>query len=236
MDPSVAAIIPARGGSKRIPQKNLQVLAGKPLIVHTIEHALAASLVEAVYVSTEDPEIARVSRKAGALVIERPASLADDQVSSEAALLHALEVIREARGDDPDVLVFLQCTSPIRRHDDIDNAVRMVTEGKADTVFSACKNSSLLWRHRDGAWHSLNYDYRNRQRDQDFPLEVRENGSIYALKPWVLRRFKNRLGGRIAVYEMDDWCSFQVDEPKDLKLCEWILQSGVITEGLRAFA
>lgn len=236
MDQPIVAIIPARGGSKRIPQKNLQALAGKPLIVHTIEQALAASLVDEVYVSTEDPDIARVSRGAGASVIERPASLADDQASSEAALLHALEAIRDTTGLDPDILVFLQCTSPIRRRDDIDNAIRIVREDKADAVFSACKNSGLLWRHRDGAWHSLNYDYRNRKRDQDLPAEVRENGSIYVLKPWVLRRFTNRLGGRVAVYEMDDWCSFQVDKPEDLKLCEWILQSGLVTEGLKAFA
>ena len=225
----IVAIIPARGGSKRILRKNVRLLAGKPLIVHTIEHALSASTVDGLYVSTEDAEIAAVSRAAGAYVIERPLSLASDTATSESALLHALDVIRGSSGNDPDLVVFLQCTSPIRKRDDIDNAVRTLIEQGADSLFSACENDRLLWRRIQGEWQSLNYDYRRRQREQDFPEEYRENGSIYVFKPWVLRELDNRLGGRIAMYEMDYWCSFQIDRPEHLKLCECILQSGLVT-------
>lgn len=226
----ILALIPARGGSKRILRKNLQILAGKPLVVHSIEHALSASTVDAVYVSTEDTEIAAVSKAAGAHVIERPLSLAGgDTATSESALLHALDAIRDSRGNDPDLVVFLQCTSPIRQRDDIDNAVHRLVEQGADSLFSACENDRLLWRRVQGQWQSLNYDYRHRQREQDFPEEYRENGSIYVFKPWVLRELNNRLGGRIAMYKMDYWCSFQIDLPEHLRLCEWTIQSGLVT-------
>lgn len=225
----VCAIIPARGSSKRIPRKNLQILAGKPLVVHSIEHALCASTVDAVYVSTEDAEIAAVSTATGAHVIERPLSLASDRAASESALLHILDTIRGSGGNDPYLVVFLQCTSPIRKPDDIDNAVRTLIEQGADSLFSACESNRLLWRRVQGECKSLNYDYRRRPREQDFPEEYRENGSIYVIKPWVLRKLNNRLGGRIAVYEMDYWCSFQIDLPEHLRLCEWIIQSGLVT-------
>lgn len=223
----VIAIIPARGGSKRVPHKNMQPLAGKPLVVHSVEHALAASTVDAVYVSTEDPGIAEVSRAAGARVVERPESISTDTATSESALLHVLDTVTESGRNDPDLVVFLQCTSPVRKKDDIDNAVRTLVEEGADSLFSVCKNDRLVWRYVEDEWRSLNYDYRNRKREQEFPVEYRENGSIYVFKPWVLRELDNRLGGRITVYEMDYWCSFQVDRPAHLKLMKWIVDSGL---------
>jgi N-acylneuraminate cytidylyltransferase len=217
--PRAVAIIPARGGSKRVPSKTLMPPAGRPLVVHTIEHALAAEAVEAVYVSTEDPEIAAVARAAGAEAIERPAELAADEATSESALLHALDQL----DSDPELVVFLQCTSPVRGPRDIDGAVaKLVSEG-ADSLLSVCEDTSFIWTLDGGEPRSVTYDFRSRQREQDIPPQFRENGSIYVFKPELLRREGNRLGGRIALYEMDWWSSFQLDSPENAELIEWIL-------------
>ncbi|MCU0723789.1 MAG: acylneuraminate cytidylyltransferase family protein, partial [Planctomycetes bacterium] len=112
------AIIPARGGSKGIPRKNLRPLGGKPLVVHSVDQALVCPRVGRVVVSTDDAEIAEVSRRAGAEVVERPAAISGDTASSESALLHVLDA-RKARGEeDPSLVVFLQATSPLRRPHD----------------------------------------------------------------------------------------------------------------------
>lgn len=118
----ITAVIPARGGSKGVSGKNLRVLAGTPLLAHTIEDALGSCRVDAVEVSTEDAGIAAVAREYGAGVIERPPELATDIASSEDALLHALSDL-EQRGHDPSLVVFLQCTSPFRCGADIDAAI-----------------------------------------------------------------------------------------------------------------
>ena len=222
--PYAIALIPARGGSKRIPRKNLLPLAGLPLVAHSIRHAIAAHAVSEVYVSTDDPEIADVARTFGAEVVMRPAELASDQAISESALLHALDD-RARRGlPDPELVVFLQPTSPVRRFDDIDRAIAQLLQAGADSLFSACEHNRLIWGIKDGQPYSLNYDFCKRQREQEMAIQFHENGSIYVFRPWVLRQFNNRLGGKITVYEMDYWSSFQIDTPEHVELCEWIMR------------
>jgi YrbI family 3-deoxy-D-manno-octulosonate 8-phosphate phosphatase len=221
---TVVAIIPARGGSKRIPSKNLIEVAGHPLIEHTIRHALNASTVDEVYVSTEDEQVAAVAGRAGAAVIKRPLELAGDTASSETALLHALDVLRSGDGGEPELVVFLQCTSPVRRAGDIDAAVRTLLDADADSLFSAIENRDLLWRLAANGPEPVNYDPSDRRREQDMDPQVRENGSIYVFRPEVLRRDGHRLGGRTAVYEMDYWTSFQLDDPSHVTLLDWILR------------
>jgi YrbI family 3-deoxy-D-manno-octulosonate 8-phosphate phosphatase len=221
---SVIAIIPARGGSKRVPGKNLLRVAGEPLLVHSIRHALQSEVVNEVYVSTDDEAIASVAETAGARVVMRPASLATDEATSESALKHALEARVKKGAEEPELVVFLQCTSPIRRARDIDMAAAQLRSAGADSLFSACENKRFIWARRDAALHPMNYDYKHRKREQDFEKQYRENGSIYIFKPWVLAKENNRLGGKIEVYEMDYWSSFQIDSPEDAELCSWILQ------------
>ncbi len=224
MSSEVLALIPARGGSKGIPRKNLQPLAGRPLIAHTVEHALAAQRVTRVVVSTDDDEIAAVAEACGADVIRRPAEISGDTASSESALLHALDHLRDAEGYERALVVFLQATSPIRRPSDIDDAISTLVDAGADSLFSACPVHGFVWRRSGDGLRSLTYDHEHRPRRQDIGDDFLENGSIYVFKPWVLRELGNRLGGRIAVYEMDPLHSFQVDEPGDLELMERILQ------------
>jgi YrbI family 3-deoxy-D-manno-octulosonate 8-phosphate phosphatase len=220
----VIAIIPARGGSKRVPGKNLLRVSGEPLLVHSIRHAAQSEVVDEVYVSTDDEAIAAVAQTAGARVIERPASLASDEATSESALKHALEARVNEGGKEPELVVFLQCTSPVRRPRDIDMAAAQLRSTGADSLFSACENKRFIWERRDGMLRPMNYDYNYRKREQDFGSQYQENGSIYIFKPWVLAKENNRLGGKIEVYEMDYWSSFQIDTPDDAELCSWILR------------
>jgi YrbI family 3-deoxy-D-manno-octulosonate 8-phosphate phosphatase len=217
------AIIPARGGSKRIPRKNLLPIAGLPLVAHSILHAKQARCVREVYVSTEDREIAELARMHGVEVVSRPLELASDQATSESALLHVLDYRTSHGLAEPDLVVFLQCTSPVRQSHDIDRAIETLLMTQADSLFSACENNRLIWALKDGQPYALNYDYHKRQREQDMRKQYRENGSIYVFHPSVLRQYNNRLGGKIALYEMDYWSSFQIDTPEHIDLVEWIM-------------
>ena len=124
----------------------------------------------------------------------------------------------------PDLVVFLQCTSPIRGDRDIDSAVETLIDTGSDSLLSACRFHRFIWRVEEGAPASLNYDYRNRQLRQNLSPEFMENGSIYVFKPWVLRQFDNRLGGKMQLYEMDYFSSFEIDTLDDFRLCEAIME------------
>jgi CMP-N,N'-diacetyllegionaminic acid synthase len=220
----ILAIIPARGGSKGIPRKNVQPVLGKPLLAHTIEHALNATYVTRTVVSTDDKGIANVTRAFDAEVVMRPPELATDTATSESALRHVLDSLHAAEGYEPDLIVFLQATAPIRRPFDVDRAIATLQAAGADSLLSVVPSHSFLWRHTgEGDAEPVNYDYRSRPRRQDLEPQYAENGSIYVFKPWVLREHDNRLGGKIVLYEMDAWSGIDIDAPHDLALCEWIM-------------
>ena len=223
MKNQVLATVPARGGSKGIPRKNVRLLAGKPLIAHTIEQALLVDSISRIVVSTDDTEIAEVARSYNVEVIPRPAELCDDIIMPDAALLHVLDHLKENEHYEPDLIVFLQPTSPMRRPEDIEKAIHKLLLEGADSLFSGCISHGFVWRDQDGMVFPLNYDYRNRPRRQDAPKDYIENGSIYIFKPWVIRENGTRLGGKIAIYEMDVIDSFQIDEPEDFLLVEQLL-------------
>ena len=223
----VCAIIPARGGSKGVSRKNVRLLAGKPLIAHTIEHALGARFVTRVIVSTDDDEIASVSKEYGAEVVKRPAELATDTATSESALKHVLDHLRGVEGYTPDLVVFLQCTSPVRTSRDIDRAAQLLLDKGADSLVSVTPWHGLNWACEDREAKSVTFDYRHRPRRQDMRQEFRENGSIFIFKPWVLDQLDNRLGGEIVLFEMSPWTRFEADTLEAFALCEWILQNEI---------
>jgi N-acylneuraminate cytidylyltransferase len=225
-DGRVIAIIPARGGSKGVPRKNLRTVGGKPLLAHSIYQARAAEAVHGVFVSTDDEEIASLARQCGATVVPRPAELSGDTASSESALLHTLDYLAQAGEPEPDLVVFLQCTSPVRRPEDVDEAVRMLRTTGADSMLSVVESHRFLWRNGGAGAVPVNYDHTRRPRRQDRAPEWVENGSIYLVKARVLRETGNRLGGRIALYPMDYWSGFEIDTEADLALCDWILRTG----------
>jgi len=223
MRPQVLAIIPARGGSKGIPRKNLRLLKGQPLLAYSIGHALAASEITRTVVSTDDAEISELARASGAEVVQRPADISGDHASSESALIHALQYLRDRENYEPELVVFLQATSPIRKAGDLDKAISKLRSEDADSLFSATRLDRFAWRVEGTNALPLNYDPQNRPMRQAAPLDVMETGSFYIFKPWVLNQTKIRLGGRTTVYMTGFAESLQVDEPEDLITMERFL-------------
>jgi len=219
----VLAIIPARGGSKGIPRKNILPILGKPLIAYTIEQALAAKRVSKVIVSTDDDEIAQVAKEFGAEVIMRPDELAVDSAPTWPVVVHAVEYLQEQKYA-PDYVALMQCTSPIRESHDIDNAIDTMEKESADSVLSVVDNHGFLWKPGEGSAFSINYDFENRPRRQERDPEYKENGSIYVAKTPLILKSNNYLGGKIAMYVMDNWKGFEIDDELDLFLIEKIME------------
>lgn len=210
------AVIPARGGSKSIPRKNVLSLGGLPLIAHTILAARAASRISRVVVTTDDEEIAAVARRFGAEIIDRPAAIAGDTASSESAILHALEAVGSA-GEFADCVVFLQCTSPLTTSAHIDALATAIMDEGADSALTVRPSHTFLWtRTADGAVTGLNHDPAYRARRQDLAPEYAETGAGYAFTRSGFQSHKHRFFGRIALVETPDVPALEIDEIGDL--------------------
>ena len=219
------AAIPARGGSKGIPRKNILPLAGKPLIAHTIEQAHRAANVTRVAVSTDDPEIAAVSGRYGAEVIRRPAEISGDGASSESALLHALDHLREAEQYEPDIVVFLQCTSPLTLAEDIDGTVGALLGRNADSALAVTPFHYFLWReNEDGNAHGINHHKSVRPLRQEREPQFLETGAIYVMRTAAFREARHRFFGRTAMYVMPPERCLEIDEPVDLRIAELLMR------------
>ncbi|MDA3781229.1 MAG: acylneuraminate cytidylyltransferase [Bacteroidales bacterium] len=219
----IIAIIPARGGSKGIPQKNIKNLAGKPLIAWTIEQAKKSKYIDEVYVSTDSKGIEAISKDYGSEVISRPASISGDTASTESALLHASTYLKE----DYDIMILFQCTSPLRYSKQIDGAIEKIFIEKSDSLLTGYENDRFYW---DNKGNSLNYDFKKRPRRQDKDWEFVENGSFYIFKKESLLKNKNRLGGKVSQYIMPKWMSFEIDEPFDFELIEILMKKKFLKE------
>ncbi len=216
------AVIPARGGSKGLKNKNIYPIAGKPLLAWTILQALASKGIDRVFVTTDDLAIADVALRFGAEVIERPAEISGDKATSESAVLHAVETIESLHGQKVGTIVFLQATSPLRKPGDIDGALAVFRREAADSLISVTKADDLtIWETKDGRWSSLNFDYLNRGMRQDRPVQFIENGSIYIFTPETLRRFANRIGEKLSAYEMEFWQTWEIDTIEEIDLIEY---------------
>jgi N-acylneuraminate cytidylyltransferase len=219
-------VIPARGGSKGIPGKNLKRIAGQPLIALTIHAARQAKHVQRVIVSTDDPAIAAVAREHGAEVVVRPAELSNDTASSESALLHALEHLEETEGYRPQLLVFLQCTSPLTEASDIDGTIQRLLDQAADSACSVAPFHYFLWRtHGTEGADGINHDKRVRLRRQDREPEFLETGAVYVMRAAGFRSARRRFFGKTVLYETPAERVCEIDEPIDLQLAELRLRA-----------
>jgi len=182
-------------------------------------------MVDRVSVSTDDPEIGEIAIRHGAGVIERPSELSGDEASSESALLHGFHHLRESEGYSPDILVFVQCTSPLLTTADVDGAVETFFEEDADVVFSATDFHGFLWRpEHDGSVSGINHDPAERKRRQDRDTQYMETGGVYVMDREGFEEAEHRFFGRVVPYEVPQERSMEIDRPVDLTIAEELLR------------
>lgn len=217
------AIIPARGGSKRLPRKNVLLLAGKPLIAWTIEAALNSKLVDKVLVTSDDDEILKVSEKHGAVTLKRPAELAQDTSTSFDAIKHVIENTEKF-----DYIVLLQPTSPLRSSQQIDEAIQLLESKNADAIVSVTEmEHSPFWANtlpEDGNMAGFLRDDLLNTRSQDLEVFYRLNGAVYICKTdKILDEQSFFLKEKTYAYKMTNTSSVDIDTGLDFKFTEFII-------------
>jgi CMP-N,N'-diacetyllegionaminic acid synthase len=221
----VCAIIPARGGSKGVPHKNIKPIAGKPLIAWSIEHALNSELVDRIIVSTDCEKIAETARKYGAEVpFLRPKNISGDSATTESALIHCCEYLRNIQ-EMPDAILLIQCTSPIREIGVFDNAIRKFFVEQLDSLLSVSLSHRFTWKNPEQP--TASYDFMNRPRRQDIKEEDQEfleTGSFYLTRTNKLIETKNRLCGKIGMYITSEIESYEIDSIADFVVCEELMK------------
>jgi CMP-N,N'-diacetyllegionaminic acid synthase len=219
--PRVLGVIPARGGSKRVPRKNLRLLNGKPLIWYTIEAAKQAKRLTDWVVSTEDKEIADLALSYGAFVVERPEDLAQDDTTSGAVVRHALDWMEVDRGPY-DIVMCLHPTSPIRDPKHIDEAVERLWNSDLSHIASVVRlptkghRNTGVWTHGKSPDGALRYGRFDGVMDAQYML----NASIYGMKRnwFVAHDFPTHVWTPCVALEMDRFHSLDVDEEIDLEI------------------
>ncbi|WP_221347771.1 N-acylneuraminate cytidylyltransferase [Streptomyces beigongshangae] len=232
--PRVLAVIPARGGSKGVPAKNLLPVGGVPLVARAVRECRAARLVTDVVVSTDDQAIAAAAREAGAEVVLRPAAIAGDTATSEAAVLHAMDAHETLHGSAVDAVLLVQCTSPFIVREDIDAVAGAVVRNGADTALTVAPFHGFIWRDEDEAFaaadgghaapapsaaaggYGVNHDKSFRPRRQDRPQDLLETGAAYCMDAAGLREHKHRFFGRTELVRTDPARVLEIDDPHDL--------------------
>ncbi|MER5947298.1 N-acylneuraminate cytidylyltransferase [Streptomyces sp. NPDC001904] len=239
----VLAVIPARGGSKGVPAKNLAPVGGVPLVARAVRECLATRHVTDVVVSTDDAAIAAAAREAGAEVVTRPTAIAGDKATSEAAVLHAMDAHEALQGAAVDVVLLVQCTSPFLVREDIDGVVAAVVEGGADSALTVAPFHGFVWRDAadepqavagertasvggsgtllteapaTGGGYGVNHDKSFRPRRQDRPQDLLETGAVYAMEATGFRRHEHRFFGRTELVRTDPARVLEIDDPHDL--------------------
>ncbi|WP_127361474.1 acylneuraminate cytidylyltransferase [Actinacidiphila soli] len=214
--PRVLAVIPARGGSKGVPGKNLAPVGGVPLVTRAVRACREARLVTDVVVSTDDPSIAEAARGAGAEVVLRPAAIAGDTATSEAAVLHAMDDYEARHEAVVDVVLLVQCTSPFITHEEVQGVAAAVVEEGADSALTAAPTHGFIWRTDEEGAFGVNHDKSSRPRRQDRPQEFLETGTAYAMRADGFRTAGHRFFGRTTLVRTDPDRVLEIDEPGDL--------------------
>jgi CMP-N,N'-diacetyllegionaminic acid synthase len=214
------AIIPARGNSQRIRNKNLIKLNNKPLIYWTIKSAIRSKFISSVCVTSDSEKILNYCKKFDVTTIMRPKKLSGNIIMPDHAIKHAYLKLKKKY----DFIVMLQPTSPLRTYKDIDNAIKIIIKNKSNSLFSSSIESRFIWKKSKNNYYPINYNFKNRPRHQDVSFYF-ENGSIYISESNLFTKKTNRLGGKISTYIMPYDKSIDIDDIQDLKEAEKIMKS-----------
>lgn len=224
----VLGVIPARGGSKGVRKKNIRIVAGEPLIAYSIKAAKESKMLDDFVVSTDDPEIERISRDYGAFVIPRPAEIATDDAPVYKAVLHAIDVMSKHSGKTFGAAVLLQPTSPIRRGADIDMAIKILSDENVDCVVSVCLMDDVhparMYQIDSGGFLKSLWGEFEKVRRQDLPPVYYRNGAIYAIKIDVLKQEKSFMCKRKKPLIMPVQWMVNIDNERDLLIADVMLR------------
>lgn len=223
----VIAFIPVRGGSKSIPLKNIKPFCGKPLVCWNIEALEQCLNVDEIIVATDSDQIEEVVTSQSykkTKIYRRSAENACDTASTESVML---EYINHTRLPKDDVLMLVQATSPLTETQHFAEALAMYRKGEYDSVLTCVRNYRFFW-NTDGT--SMNYDYSNRPRRQNFDGMLMENGAFYINKVGNILESGNRLSGKIGIYEMPEYTATEIDEPDDWIILENLMRKHVLSK------
>ena len=224
---SVLAIIPARGGSKSVPHKNIKLLGGEPLIAYTIGAALSSNYIDRTILSTDSKEIARTAESYGAEVIERPYELAQDDTPSLLVFQHAINYLETVKGFLPDILVLLQPTSPLRITEDIDEAVRKFLEIGCDSIVSVCEAEHpphWMYTMEDDRLKPIIKGSEKITRRQDAPKVYRLNGAVWVTSKDIIMKQNRIHGDDTRAYIMPIERSIDIDTELDFRIAELLMR------------
>lgn len=226
----VTAFIPVRGGSKSIPLKNIKDFCGKPLVYWNVCALQNCSAVDKIVVATDSFQIKEnviAFNFSKVEVYDRKPENAVDTASTESVML---EYIEAANLSGENVFMLVQATSPLTRTEDFEGGISLYASGKFDSVLTCVRNKRFFW-NEDGT--SKNYDYKNRPRRQDFDGMLMENGAFYINSVRNIKETKNRLSGKIGIYEMPEYTATEIDEPDDWTILESLMRRHVLKNELK---
>ena len=212
----IMAIIPARGGSKGIPLKNLKLLNGKPLIEYSINASRKSKFITRTIVSSDHPKILKTSEKLGAGIIKRPNNLSNDSSQLEPVIEHCLNHLKQKENYVPDIIILLQNTSPLRTKKHIDDALSDFLDSKFDSMMSCCSSHSFLWTLKNNMLNPVNYNPNNRPNRQQMNDQFIENGAIYMTKYSAFKKSHCRISGKIGLFKMTQKTSIDIDTKFDI--------------------
>lgn len=224
---SVTAFIPVRGGSKSIPLKNIKPFCGKPLVCWNIEALENCSLVDEIIVATDSDKIEETVASFDykkTKIYRRSAENANDAASTESVML---EYISHAQMCPDTTFILVQATSPLTQTHHFTEALQMYQDGKYDSILTCVRNYRFFW-NTDGT--SVNYDYKDRPRRQNFDGTLMENGAFYINSVKNILNYKNRLSGKIGIYEMPEYTATEIDEPDDWIILEKMMFKHILSK------
>lgn len=219
----IISIIPARGGSKGIPKKNLVSLNNIPLLEYTITASTNSKLISKTILSTDNSEIKDYGKKFPIMVMKRPKELATDDAPLDKTIEYVLESLKDSEKFIPDIIVLLQNTSPLRTSKHIDDAIHLYISEKFDSLLSVYPSHKFIWNRLDDGAKSINYEPSKRPNRQDISNEFIENGAIYITNYESFQKSHCRISGKIGLYIMPEELSLEIDSSYDLFLAEQLL-------------
>lgn len=224
------AFIPVRGGSKSIPLKNIKAFCGKPLVYWTILSLQNSINIDRIFVATDCDKIKEIVNNFNFTKVEvydRDPKNAEDTSSTESVML---EFIYKNNFREDDLFFLVQATSPLTQTEDFDEALKLFIKNKADSLLTCVRTKRFFW---DGDANSINYDFKNRPRRQDFYGLFMENGAFYINSIGNIKRYKNRLSGKVSIYEMKEFTAIEIDEEDDWTIAEKMMYKYILSKRIK---